>query len=833
MTNADFYANLNDTQYKKYINQLIYNILLPIAFDHGFDYSVPDGIRVEPGDYVWVSFGRRRVCGVVWGPAEGGVAQEKIKAIESVAAHVPPMPETMRGFIDWVARYTLSSRGNVLRMALHDDALESPKQEVRYMIAQPVPEILRMTPARQRVVAYLSDFTARTRKEITTHAKVTDAVFRDAVAQGLLIAQMEMPLQLPRLEKDDTKPHKHTDASLSAEQQHAFETIDSHSGFHVTLLDGVTGSGKTEVYFALIEKQLRRGKQVLVLLPEIGLSVQWLTRYEARFGASPHLWHSEVSPAKKRETWRAVATGDAKVVVGARSALFLPFKHLALIIVDEEHDHSYKQEDGVYYQSRDMAVLRAQKEQVPIVLVSATPSLETVVNVEQKKYDVVHLRARYAEAELPTIEMIDMRQERLPSGTFLSAHLKAQMVKALDAGGQVMLFLNRRGYAPLVLCKSCGHRFQCPNCATWLVMHKKKVVSSQLLVASHSTNNQQLTTNNLTCHHCGHTSHIPETCPSCAAKESFMAYGPGVDRIAEEVKTFIPNARIGTMTSDSYTDGGTGSGSEATRGGETAEPERGKRSPHDVIRGMESGAYDILVGTQMVAKGHHFGNLTLVGVVDADMGLSGGDLRAGERTYQLLHQLSGRAGREKKRGHVLMQSYMPEHPVMQALVRGERDRFMQLEMQMRSDANMPPFGRLAAVIIEGNDEQSVLAVARELARTAPNSYAGLGHRERSDPGRVGDSTNPNGACLRQDGSEGGTVQSKTGRASPGEAFPPLTILGPTPAPLFKLRGKTRYRFLIKADRQAPLQKILSNWIFNVKTPSTVRIKIDIDPYSFL
>ncbi len=813
-------------------------ILLPLAFDHGFDYAVPDGIRVEIGDCVWVSFGRRRLCGVVWGAAQGGVDASKIKPIELVAAHVPPMSNVMREFIEWVARYTLSPLGNVLRMALHDDALEVPKPEERYILSEAA-NTVRMTPARQRLVAYLSDRTPRTRKDIITHANISDAVLREAVKLGLLVLDSTLnpdfhphatlPRQgggemfLPPLRGKvrmggesemggiNTKETFH----LSTEQQLAYETLASQTGFHVTLLDGVTGSGKTEVYFARIEDHLRAGKQTLVLLPEIGLSVQWLSRFEKHFGFAPHIWHSEVSAARKRDTWRAVACGDAKVVVGARSALFLPFKNLAQIIVDEEHDHSYKQEDGVFYHARDMAVVRAQKEQIPILLVSATPSLETVVNVEQKKYQVVHLRTRHAEAELPTIEMVDMRHESLSSGTFLSSHLKSKMLAALENGGQVMLFLNRRGYAPLVLCKSCGHRFQCPNCATWLVMHKKKLSGSSFQLSGDKDSINQLTADSrqlkpaLHCHHCGHTAHIPETCPSCAAKESFMAYGPGVDRIAEEVKAFIPNARIGTMTSDSFTDGGSGKGSEATRGVATAEPERGKRSPYDIIKGMENGTHDILVGTQMIAKGHHFANLTLVGVVDADMGLSGGDLRAGERTYQLLHQLSGRAGREKKRGTVVMQSYMPEHPVMQALVRGERDRFMQLEMQMRRDAGMPPYGRLAAIIIEGNDEQAVIAVCRDLARHAPQGD------EKMMDGQIGRKNASNHSII-----------------SPS-AHPTFLLLGPTPAPLFKLRGKTRYRFLIKADRAAPLQQILSHWIFSRKIPSTVRVKIDIDPYSFL
>ncbi len=789
----------------------IYEILLPAIFDHGFDYAAPVGMALTPGDYVKVPFGRRTLMGVVWGEGKGGVAPEKIKNIHTHIAHLPPMSDQMRAFIDWVAWYTMSPRGNVLKMTLFEDALGAPKREVRYKIAEVIrvesresskketslDSPFKLTPARLKILAYLADGAARTSAEIQKYANVSQAVIKQLADLGGLE-------KIEQLEASEEIIYQTPQFKFSPEQQRALteletifsctnhSTLDSnHSSFKVALLDGVTGSGKTEVYFALIEKQIRAGKQVLVLLPEIGLSLQWLDRFQERFGAPPHIWHSGVTNAKKRSTWQAVADGSARVVVGARSALFLPFKNLALIIVDEEHDHSYKQEDGVMYQARDMAVVRARRENIPALLVSATPSLETTVNAESGKYHAVHLHERFAEASLPKIETIDMRLEKLPSGNFLSSQLKRRINDALSAGGQAMLFINRRGYAPLVLCKTCGHRFCCPNCSSWLVMHKKQVsgVGCQVSAKKNTEESNVVSlfppdtrhlTPTLLCHHCGYHAAPPTACPACDAKKSFTAYGPGVERVTEEIKTLLPNARVGMMTSDLI-----------DSPGELAQ----------LISDMERGDIDILVGTQMISKGYHFAKLSLVGVVDADMGLSGGDLRAGERTYQLLHQLSGRAGREKLEGSVLLQSYMPSHPVMEALVKGDRDLFMRLESDMRRAAQMPPFGRLVALIVEGNDDAEVQSACRALAQNIPASgIRDLGLKKRNT------------------------------HSNPPSHLP--LVLGPAPAPLTRLRGRTRYRFLLKADRDFPVQEYMYKWLESCYVSPGIRIKIDVDPYSF-
>lgn len=533
--------------------------------------------------------------------------------------------------------------------------------------------------------------------------------------------------------------------ALSELQQQGTDYILQHLNTYKTIvLDGVTGSGKTEVYFAAIRYILEHTHgQVMILLPEIVLTTQILERFHTRFGFMPAAWHSGLTPKQRRETWRGVATGEIRLIIGARSALFLPFPNLALIIVDEEHDASYKQDEGVLYNARDMAVMRAVTQELPVLLCSATPSLETVQNIENQKFHRITLPSRFGGATMPDIEVLDMRQEPLDKGCWISPSLRKALAETLADGKQSMLYLNRRGYAPLTLCRHCGHRLQCPHCTSWLVEHR-----------SHK---------HLQCHHCGYTRPIPKTCPECDKADSMVACGPGVERIAEEVADFLPQARVGMMTSDTIT---------------TA------KDAALLMEQITSGAIDIIIGTQMIAKGHHFPRLTLVGIVDADIGLAGGDLRAAERTYQLLHQVSGRAGREKDPGKVMIQSYMPESSVLKALASSDRDGFIHQEIQSRKRAVMPPFSRLAGIIVSGKEESQVIQTAKLLAQTAP-------HDEH------------------------------------------FIVLGPAPAPLAYIRSQHRYRLLIKASRTLNLQKALRFWIENTPVPSSVRVKVDVDPYSFL
>ena len=714
-------------------------VLLPLPLGGAYDYRVPHGSgALTEGAFVRVPLGSRETIGVVWGAAEGGFPAAKLKDVIA-PLDCPPLGVELRRLIDWVAAYTLAPPGAVLRMAMSvREALQPAPPRIAYRATGAAPE--RLTEHRRRALAIAQAGPPRLKTELAREAAVSVSVIDGLVATGALAsvqiagtptAAPAVPAAVPRL-----SPPQAAAATALAEAV-------ARRGFSATLLDGVTGAGKTEVYFEAIAAALAAGRQALVLLPEIALTAQWLQRFAARFGAPPAQWHSDVRRAAKREVWRAAAEGRATVVVGARSALFLPFADLGLIVVDEEQDGAFKQEDGVVYNARDMAVVRARLAAVPIVLASATPSLETVVNANAGRYAHVLLPERHGAARLPEIASVDMRVEPPPRGQWLSPSLATALDETLAAGEQAMLFLNRRGYAPLTLCRACGHRLECPNCSAWLVEHRLA--------------------GRLQCHHCGHARALPESCPACAAHDRLAACGPGVERLHDEVAVLAPEARAAIVASDTL---------------------RGPGAAEAVIRRVTDHEIDVLIGTQVVAKGHNFPLLTLVGVVDADLGLGGGDLRAMERTYQLLHQVAGRAGRAERPGRVLLQTYMPEHPVMAALVSGDRDAFLAAEAAARRDQAMPPFGRLAALIVSGVDEAKVAGVARALGRAAPS----------------------------------------------GEG---LRVLGPAPAPLSLLRGRHRHRLLLKTARAVRIQDPLRAWLAKVKVPASVRVQVDVDPYSFL
>ena len=705
------------------------------------DYAGSESL--PPGTFVSAPLRNRLLPGVVWdGEPEGAetIDETKLKEIQELLP-VPPLPAVSRRFVDWVAAYTMTTPGAVLRMVLSvPDALAPPPSR-RLWRWTDVPGI-KPSPGRARIATLLADGRAMTIHDIAAEAAVSPSVARGLAESGALQpVDVAQEIDPPRIPLDNPGP------TLSPDQAKGAGELVARlgAGFSVTHLAGVTGSGKTEVYFEAIAASLAEGGQVLVLLPEIALSAQWFQRFEERFGAAPALWHSEITAKKRRETWRAVARGAAQVVVGARSALFLPFPDLKLIVVDEEHDGSFKQEDGVSYHARDMAVVRARLGAIPIVLASATPSLETDVNVRSGRYRRVDLPDRHGGAAMPTIGVIDLRSDPPPRGRFISPSLAEATRRTLEAGEQAMLFINRRGYAPLTLCRKCGHRFQCPNCTAWLVEHRQR--------------------KRLVCHHCGVTAPIPKICPACHAEDSLAPCGPGVERLMEEATALFPEARTAMIASDVIA---------------------GPTAAAELIGRMERREIDLLIGTQMIAKGFHFPNLTLVGVIDADLGLSGGDLRAGERTWQLLHQVSGRAGRAEKPGLVLLQTAQPHHPVIAALAAGDGARFLAAEADEREAMAMPPFGRLAALIISSPDAQAAESVARALGRCAPRR-------------------------------------------------PDVTILGPVPAPLALLRGRHRHRLLIKAAKGAPVQTILREWLERLppQRGPAVRIAVDVDPYSFL
>jgi primosomal protein N' (replication factor Y) len=720
-------------------------VLLPLPLVCTYDYAATGEFGLVAGDFVRVPLGRRLSIGVVWGAASGTVPDAKLREI-AARLDVPPMSEVERRFVDWVANYTLAPPGAVLRMALSiRDALEPPKPQRGFRAAASAEALaaaanLRLTPARRRVLA-AAEGTARPAAELARAAGVTPGVV-GALAEAGILETVALATQAPFAAPDLGRARLVLGAAQRAAADALKEKIAT-GGFGVTLLDGVTGSGKTEVYFEAVAATLAKGRQALVLLPEIALTAQWLERFEARFGVLPAQWHSDLTLSERRFTWRAVAEGQVQVLVGARSALFLPFPDLGLIVVDEEHDSSFKQVEGVIYHARDMAVARARLGDHPIVLASATPSIETVENVHRGRYTALHLPDRHGGAAQPHVVLVDLKKTPPPARqSWLSPPLREALTATLEAKEQAMLFLNRRGYAPLTLCRTCGHRLQCPRCTAWLVEHRQA--------------------GRLQCHHCGYLATLPAECPECHARGSFAACGPGVERLAEEVAALHPTARVSILASDTLD---------------------GPQRVAEFVRAVEAREIDVLIGTQVVAKGHHFPYLTLVGVVDADLGLEGGELRAAERTYQLLAQVAGRAGREALPGKVVIQTTQPNHPVMQALAAGDRDGFLAAEAAIRRAGSWPPFGRLAALIVSGSHAAEVDRVAASLARAAPRG-------------------------------------------------PGIEVLGPAPAPLALLRGRHRRRLLLKTARATAPQPLLRAWLAAVPVPHAVRVQVDVDPYSF-
>ena len=715
----------------------LHPVLVPVAVDGPYTYA-SDRV-LPPGTIVAVPLGTRLVMGAVWKATPDDVAPKKLREIEHIY-DAPPLPDALIRFVDWVADYTLTPRGMVLRMVLRaPQAFEPEKPIVGVRLSGAPPD--RMTAARKRILDVAGDGLAWSKSGLAAAAGVSSGVI-DGLLEGGTLERVAIPARpiAADLDPDHGRPE------LSVEQENAAAVLREsvRDAFSVSLLDGVTGSGKTEVYFEAVAETLRRGKQALILLPEIALTGAFLDRFAARFGSRPAEWHSEVGAKTRARVWRAVARGEVRALVGARSALFLPFSNLGLIVVDEEHDQAYKQEEGVTYHARDMAVVRGNLSGFPVVLSSATPSVESRVNADRGRYRHLRLPARFGVAVAPEIAAIDLKRHPPERGRWLSPPLVAAVTETIEKREQALLFLNRRGYAPLTLCRTCGHRMACPNCSTWLVEHRFR----KLLV----------------CHHCGHEEKRPETCPNCSAEESLVAIGPGVERLQEEVVERFPNARTLIMSSDML------------GGWERVRAELGA---------IERGEVDIVVGTQLVAKGHNFPGLSLVGVVDADLGLSHGDPRAAERTWQLLTQVTGRAGRVGQVSRGLIQTYSPDHPVVQALVSGDREAFYASEIETRRRGHLPPFGRLASVIVSAADRPTAEAHARAMAMAAPME-------------------------------EG------------------VRLWGPAEAPFAVLRGRHRFRLLAQSDRASRLHDWLRAWLQRApKARGSIKVAIDIDPMSFL
>lgn len=724
----------------------VYGVLLPLPFDDVFDYTSEESLEI--GQIVLVPFGREEIAGVIWKKGQSAdIDAAKIKPIKQII-DLPKLTVAMIAFIKKTAEYNLAYLGLVLKMVLGSKSNQLPKQKTTLYglnIQDKNLDGIRITEARRAVFDFLGQEKEADKETIMQATHVSEGIINAMSKSGFLykrdvLINEEAAEQIINLNKE---------VHLTTEQQCAADILvrKTGNGFSATLLDGVTGSGKTEVYFEAVAEVLAQKKQVLVLVPEISLTSQWLKRFETRFGVTPFIWHSEVGEKDKAKTWKAVALNKAKVVVGARSALFLPFADLGIIVVDESHDHSFKQESLVTYQGRDMAVLRAHLEKIPVILSTATPDLETIVNVEDGKYDCVKLTKRFAKAVLPEIKIIDLKKDKPQKGewgvSFLAPTLVSELQHNLERGEQSMLFLNRRGYAPLLICRDCGHRMQCPHCTAWLSEHR--------------------TTGELICHHCGYKMFTPKRCPVCHSEEGLTACGPGVERIAEEVAKRFPTARTAILSSDITTN---------------------YKEISKVIHQTANKEVDILIGTQILAKGHNFPDLTLVGVVDADLGLMGTDLRASEQTFQLLAQVSGRAGRGEKKGTVYLQTLYPDNLVLQAVIEHNRESFIEIEKSSRQFLKMPPYGKLAALIISSSNQQAAEAAAYYLGKCAPNTDF-------------------------------------------------IETLGPAPAPMSLLRGKYRYRLLLKTAKNINIQEVLKKWLSMVKIKNNVRVDVDINPYSFM
>ncbi|MFD0860171.1 primosomal protein N' [Roseovarius aquimarinus] len=716
-------------------------VLTAQPLDRVLDYRAPEG-GCHVGAFVEVPLGPRKVLGAVMGPGEGGYDLAKVRSVIRVLDVAPMAPE-MRTFLQKAGDYTLTPMSAMLRLATRAPGLgDPPSMRKVYRLGYSEPS--RLTEARQRVLDVLEGQAdqAFTLKELSDEAGVTSSVVKGLVKQGA-VDEVDMPRDTPYRRLDPG----HAAKELTEDQcacAAALDTAIRAGGYGTTLLRGVTGSGKTEVYLEAVASTLRAGRQALVLLPEIALTAEFLTRVQARFGAKPAEWHSGVTMTERRRCWRMVGEGGAQLVVGARSALFLPFRDLGLIVVDEEHDSSYKQEDGVLYNARDMAVLRASICGAQVVLASATPSLETWVNAEAGKYTRLDLGARFGAAVMPELRAIDMRGEDLPGNRWISPTMQAAVAQRIERGEQSLLFINRRGYAPVTICRACGHQVGCDHCDARMVEHRFQ--------------------KRLICHQCGGTKPMPEKCPACEVEGKMAPVGPGVERLGEEAAALFPEARVATLSSDMFASA---------------------RALKEQIRAIAAGEADIIIGTQLVAKGHNFPLLTLVGVIDADLGLQGSDLRAAERTFQLMRQVAGRAGRAEKPGTAMLQTFQPEHPVIRAILTGDEEGFWRAEAEERRHAGVPPFGRMAGIILSSPDMQEAFDVGTHLARTD--------------------------APLRQIGAQ---------------------VFGPAPAPIARVRGRHRVRLLVKAPKGAALQPALAQWIGALKLPNSLRLSVDIDPQSF-
>lgn len=722
-------------------DNIIVKILLPLPFNDGFIYFVKKEDDPKIGNIFSIPFGKKKIFGIIikiLDEIPNNIIESKIKFVEEKFKDFSIDPKLIEFFF-WVANYNLTPAGLIAKLSIATFLNNSHKKstEIIIKINENYQFPSKVTKKRQKILNFLTN-SPQTLENIKKNTDLSLSLINKMTKDNLLIKEKHENIRKIKEITQNIDPNIFKLRQLSEKQQKIANQLPLEN-FQTSFLDGVTGSGKTEIYFYLISKILEQNSgQILFLLPEIILTTQLIRNFKDRFGFEAEIWHSKITSSKKEKIFHSIISGDIKILIGTRSALFLPFENLKAIIVDEEHDESFKQEDKVSYHGRDMAIVRAKIENIPVLLGSATPSLETYQNAISGKYKHLILTEKFSRNDDVKIEIIDLKKEKLEKNHFLSQKLLDQIALNLLDKKQSLLFLNKRGYASITICKNCGEIADCPNCSINITYHQK--------------------INRLICHHCGYNDSLPKKCSKCGAEDSFLLSGVGVEKIQEEINNKFPNARIALMTSD-----------------EIKDLDIAKK----IIDQIMNDQIDIIIGTQMIAKGYHFPKLSLVGVIDGDASFYNNSLRTSERSYQLLTQIIGRAGREKYSGQVLIQSYNIKNPIFEYIIKQDRDKFLNQEIAQRKILNLPPFGKMAEII--ANDFQPKIAI-ETLRKILKNT-----------------DFNKN-----------------------------VQILGPAPMAVTKIKNRYYYRLILNSKKNFNLQNYIQNITKGLKLQNSTRVKIIID-----
>ncbi len=661
------------------------NIYLPLKLQKAYTYGFYDNQNIQIGDIVLVSLGNKNMYGIVSEIVDTiDFDASKLKFIIEKVQDIPSLSENLLLFLQKLSNYYVCNFGNVLKLAINVAGFDFNKVEHLVGLNPLFNKKITINKGRANIIEALANKDYLEKKYLANIAGVSIGVINTLIKENFL------ELKTQSLYSNFQQNLYYQPLELSCDQQKISQDIlnfyqDKKFAFCVSLLQGVPGAGKTEVYFEVLTQVLKQNKQVLIMLPEIALSTQIMQRFEERFNVKPYVWHSGITKQVKKDAWVNAGTGNLKVIIGARSSLFLPFKNLGLIIVDEEHDSSYKQEEGVIYNARDMAVMRAKLHNIPIMLASATPSLESLHNAQKNKYQLFKLQGRFNKHQMPQFKVVDMREEALAKGHYVSKVFEKQIQENLNAKEQSLIFINKRGYCNTSLCKSCGEKVLCVNCDIPLVEHRQK--------------------NSLLCHYCGYSIAITKVCSSCEGE--VISFGFGIEKIFEEVQDKFKDAKIALLSSDTLTT---------------------HNKAVEMLEDINNNKYDILIGTQIISKGYHFPNLTFVGILDGDY-MYNLDLKSSEKSWQLLYQVSGRSGRGEKAGKVAIQTYNPNSSLIESLVSQNYENFIQNELNNRQNLNFPPFGKLAGVIVSSKNKVDLENYCKYLQQISPhssNQYSILG-----------------------------------------------------------------------------------------------------------